>query len=665
MPFFDNAFSGRPAVLRLNIGQVSQSISGNSTVVSWALEIVGTGPISAWNNNPSIWNVNINGQAWSGTFTYDFRATNQKTLASGTHRADHNADGTKTIMVAASVPRDNGGSLGSSTALNAPVTLATIPRASASTYAASVAAGSALTISTNRASTSFTHTLTWDFGDASGTIATGVGASYAWTVPMSLLNEIPNATSGTGFITTITYSGSTQIGMTNRPFTVTAPSTVGPDFTGVAFSEATAGIAANIGAIVQNKSKLNLAISGAAGEYGSTIKTYKITVNGQTINKASGVTPNVISSSGNLTITATVTDTRGRTKTKTATVTVLAWAPPKIIAATARRATSSGVVNVDTGTYIRANINATVSSLVVGGVQKNALDYYVYVRKFGTTTWTQKLAITPGGVAFNSYDLTGTYSIEDSWDVQIQVRDDFATSSVILTVASAAIFMHWDAGVGMGVGKYREFGMLDVKGAIYQNNGKGVLDSSMNLNADNITGRLGKTAENMSAMGNWNSVVDAGFYRGTSMANAPSAFPSDWYYVEVQSHDATNWVVQTAYGFGGTYTDTIWRRRRQGSTSWTTWKQVFDGSAEAAGGFSIPALGPGASAAITLTFPVGRFSVNPVLFLQPNDARITTGINSRTPESASIVCFNDTSATAAATGGLWLAKQMTASSAGG
>lgn len=45
----------------------------------------------------------------------------------------------------------------------------------------SVNLGSAVTISTNRLTDSATHTLTYAFGSATGTIATNVGASVSWT----------------------------------------------------------------------------------------------------------------------------------------------------------------------------------------------------------------------------------------------------------------------------------------------------------------------------------------------------------------------------------------------------------------------------------------------------------------------------------------------------
>ena len=65
--------------------------------------------------------------------------------------------------------------------------------------------GTYVIIYTNRQSTASTHTLTYSFGSASGTISTGVGHSVAWAPSFSLAQQIPWATSGNCIITCHTY----------------------------------------------------------------------------------------------------------------------------------------------------------------------------------------------------------------------------------------------------------------------------------------------------------------------------------------------------------------------------------------------------------------------------------------------------------------------------
>lgn len=89
--------------------------------------------------------------------------------------------------------------------------------------------GSAGTITISRASSSFTHTLTYSFGNTSGTIITKTTAtSVKWTPPLSLASQIPNATSGTCTITCTTYNGNTNIGSKTCTLTVSVPASVKP-----------------------------------------------------------------------------------------------------------------------------------------------------------------------------------------------------------------------------------------------------------------------------------------------------------------------------------------------------------------------------------------------------------------------------------------------------
>lgn len=133
----------------------------------------------------------------------------------------HKDDGTKSIAVSATgyLP---GTSL-ESTNCSKTVALDTIARVSEPTVSASsVTMGDKVTIYTNRKATSLTHTLTYSFGGATGTIATGVGASYAWTVP-DLVSKISGKSSGTCTITCKTYSGSTLVGSDTVSLTLNIP----------------------------------------------------------------------------------------------------------------------------------------------------------------------------------------------------------------------------------------------------------------------------------------------------------------------------------------------------------------------------------------------------------------------------------------------------------
>lgn len=471
-------FSGRSQYsLVLTVNQHSQNIGGNYSALQVDLRVNentsnGSYSLSA----PLTWSWNVHGQTASGGTTYDFRNYDVLVLYSANPAINvgHNADGTLSVGFSASA---GGGTLIGGASCSGSMGLTTIPRASVPTADGDniFNAGETITIVTNRASSSFTHVIEYFFGSASGTIASGVGDSTTWAVPLSLLNQFPNSPSGSGFIRTHTIVSGSSIGHSDVGIIIGALSTAVPDFTTITHSEATSGVAANVGAYVENISTLALALTGAVGYYGSTITARKIEIlKGasvlQTINAASG-TSLPINADGTITLRGTVTDSRGRTAQKTVSITVLNYSPPTLTTATARRALSGGTVDEDDGTYIRVDLNASVQSLM-NTTQRNALNYRLSTRTRGTTTWTVKANVAPGGLTFNSNVLlTGPYAITTAYEVLVEVYDDFLTTGIILQVPVAAIFMHWDAALGVGFGKFRENGMVDVAGDIFSRNG--------------------------------------------------------------------------------------------------------------------------------------------------------------------------------------------------
>lgn len=290
-------------------------------------------------------------------FTFDWTvAQNEwKEIGRKTFTVTHNADGSKTAAISGYWYT---GIAPAELSASDSITLTTIPRATTPTLSASsVAAGGSVTINTPRASSSFTHTLTYSFGTKSGTIASSVGTSYAWTVPLSILTGIPNTTSGTCTITCKTYNGSTLIGTKTVTLKITAPSSVVPTISSVAIAEAVTSVKTKFGAYVQNKSKLTVKTT-AAGAQGSTISSCKVTVNGVTYT-GTNITTGVITISGSVSVKATVTDSRGRTATKTETITVLEYFNPTILAFSGVRCTDTGEED-DEGTGLKLDRKSVV-----------------------------------------------------------------------------------------------------------------------------------------------------------------------------------------------------------------------------------------------------------------------------------------------------------------
>lgn len=107
--------------------------------------------------------------------------------------------------------------------------------------------GSAMTFTISAASNTFTHSLTYSFGGASGTILSYVAAgAHTWTPPITLANQIPNAVSGTVTFTLYTFAPGTQIGTKTYTAKLTVPASVKPVVSAVTATEATSGSPPNL-----------------------------------------------------------------------------------------------------------------------------------------------------------------------------------------------------------------------------------------------------------------------------------------------------------------------------------------------------------------------------------------------------------------------------------
>lgn len=456
--------------LKFNWWIVSQSVANNKTVVGWDLQLIAgsSGRISSTASKD--WSVTVNGTKYSGTNTIGVSANSTKTLASGQTTITHSADGTKSFSYSFSQEFGitfSGSAIGTKSG-SGTGTLNTIPRATTPTLSASsVNMGVAVTINTPRASSSFTHDLAYAFaGSSYVSIATGVGTSHSWTVPLSLADKIPNATSGTVTIRCITKSGSTTVGTKTVLLTAKVPSSVVPTISAVATVEATSGLAAQFGAFVQNKSKIKATIT-AAGARSSTIKSYSTTFAGKTYTGATW-TSGVVTQSGSLSLVTTVTDSRGRQAKKTTTISVTAYTPPKVSAFAVIRTDASGNPNAE-GLYLKTTYAYSVAYLN----NKNTASMVIEYKESTATTWAQLKTSTSLGANTSEAFTSPTFSIDKEYNLRLTVTDWFGASATYNDIlpSGAVIFDIKADGLGISFGKVCvrdgvDFGWSP-KGAVY------------------------------------------------------------------------------------------------------------------------------------------------------------------------------------------------------
>lgn len=454
-----------------------QNVAGNYSSISAELWIRKNSYSPTWSNGASDFTFFVNGSQVAGwTFTYDFRNSDSLRLAYIEANIGHNNDGTKAYQMDGYA---NVAVLGY-TDVHSTINLPTIPRASVATFNGpdlhSIVFGEPVLVATNRAVSSFTHDIDYYYGTTNGRALTGVGASANWTPPLSLMNQIPNATTGTGRLRTHTYSGGSMIGWTESAMRLNVPETVIPTWTSATITENASGVAAIIGAGVylQGISKLRSVISGAAGVYGSTIKSYKHTAGGQTITTAAANFTAPLPSSGSaVPVIQSVTDSRGRVKQLTTNINVLPYSKPVLSRLTATRVNGSNAVD-PLGTRIRLGLTGVVQS-IVNSTQRNRLTLRVSTKLRSATSWgtPTNIVVDSTTLSYNAnYVVVGPFAVSNAYDIKVELIDKFNTTTGQTSVGTGEIFQHWTN--GLGVGKYWEAGMVDVFGDVYlRDNGAG------------------------------------------------------------------------------------------------------------------------------------------------------------------------------------------------
>jgi hypothetical protein len=335
------------------------------------------------------------------------------------------------------------------TAFNIDGEIPTIPRATTPTLSASsVAMGSAVTINLPRASSSFTHNVTYRFGNATGTINSNAGTSCSWTPPVSLAQQIKTSTSGVGTITVQTKNGSTVIGTKTINITLTVPSTVVPTISGHSIAEATANIASKFGAFVQSKSTLKVTTT-AAGAQGSTITAYQTVIEGRSYT-GSPCTSAAISDSGTIAVKTTVTDSRGRTASKTQNVTVLAYSPPQITVSSVARTSDEATTATCTYNFSIASVNG-----------KNTKAFYI--QYLNGSTWTDITRMSDVYTKSGSVTSGAVFGVDATTKVRFVAQDYFTSVVVEKEVGPTFTLMNFGAG-----GKSLGIGMLSANNGTFQ-----------------------------------------------------------------------------------------------------------------------------------------------------------------------------------------------------
>lgn len=258
--------------------------------------------------------------------------------------------------------------------------------------------GSAPTIQISRNSTSFTHTLTYEFGSLSGTIATKTSDTIitSWKFPTSFYTQIPNAKSGTGTITCKTYSGDTLLGTKTSSFTATTNEslckpTLSPtveDSNSIAI-----GVTGNKNTLIIYFSDAAITI-GAAARNSATLVSQKVTCGSKSITTSSGTIEDVESG----TFTFVATDSRGYSTTQTITKDIINYINPTCNLNISNPTTDGNLSFTITGNYYNGSFGAVNNTLSVS-----------YKYKAGSGNYSDNIEVT--NITLNNNTYTANISL--------------------------------------------------------------------------------------------------------------------------------------------------------------------------------------------------------------------------------------------------------------
>lgn len=446
---------------RLRLGYtIQQSRTNNRSTIALALQIYdGTG--ESYNQAANSCYYVLQGS--KVYHPYSYKAKGWYDLGTKTITVDHDSKGEASVTLSAEWHSGFTSQwTPSSLTVSGKVTLPTIPRASSLAVPA-LTLGSSATLDVTKADSSYTHKITYAWGTHSGTVTDRTGdTSIAWTPPMELASDIPNAASGVGTLTITTYDGGSVLGSLSYSFTASVPSSAAPVAT-VALSDA-GGYADTYGAYVQTKSRLK-AVTTASGKYGATVKGYTLAISGLTATGATATT-GVLPESGTVAYAVTVTDSRGLSTVLRGTITVLPYAAPGVRSISAARCDADGTDN-PAGDHAKVSFVGAVAPLT----DKNTAAYVIRYRAQGADTWSsQAVPDAAGQYTPSAYGVIPA-AVDTVYEVCIAVTDALgSTASLIVVLPSAQVLFRTAPAVdGLSIGQYLTEAATLIVGGLIKN----------------------------------------------------------------------------------------------------------------------------------------------------------------------------------------------------
>ena len=493
---------------RIEVTQNWQSVEGNYSNVTVKVWVWRTNTGYTTYGSGTLY-CGIDGTSYSQSITSSQKITNSGIyLFERTVNVYHNGDGTKSIWVSANIQHERV----TSSDQGFTVTLDTIPRRSTITGISGDWFGSDMTVTIDQKSSSFTTSVFVKTPNADwvNVIWKQSGTSFTFTLPMSLVNSLPNATECSGTVKIRTYNGDTEIGDDDWGKWMGVPDWVKPSISNVQLDTDTQ--VNGWWGWVQWKSKLRVRTT-ASGSYSSTISTIRVDYDGSQY-WGSDIWTNILANSGSRPVTVHVWDSRNRYASWSGSINV-EWYQNPWGSLQAYRCDSAGNRDDTSGTKIKVIYSGDRCSINGKNTFMLKVDHRVQGGDWEVHNDVETNQTTSGTELVLNYN-DETFSLEKAYEIRLRVADWYASNTYIVPISTAFVLIDFKAG-GKGLG-FGRVATADNKAQF--NMGLEIFsgrENNPNLGADIAFTNVGRTSQSIGVCGGIpNSDTLLNVYRFTS-----------------------------------------------------------------------------------------------------------------------------------------------------
>lgn len=424
--------------LNLSVSKVPDSadVLANTSKIRITLTVTTTG--LSWNANGNTKGyVAIDGAEIASLDGKKFYKNSTTTIYNAEHAVQHEADGTKSVVVSYQFDTHIAAGVVSG---KQTLELDRILRVAFLNVPA-MTLGQKVTLNVVNPGQN-AYTVRYALGSKSGLIVeSSLSDTVEWTPPLELAEEI-FAPAGKGKLLVSSVEGEYEY-----DFTVLIPDSLAPQITGFTpvFKADNASVS-QWGVGVKGKTKLGYTVE-ASGQYGASIVSCTVSFGGATGNGLTGETGTLMQV-GSFVQKITVTDNRQKTAVLEAdALTVYDYTTPAFISSAAYRADEDGN-QMQSGTYVA--VTAAASYAPVGGYNSATLKARSRVTE---GVWGQYTELSAQKV-----NVLPNFSAAMSYEVEVLAEDALGESrSVVYSIPTEAVTFHLrPGGKGAAFGQYSE-----------------------------------------------------------------------------------------------------------------------------------------------------------------------------------------------------------------